>query len=695
MRLSTPKSLGESIGSIARVLAAIALRSVVLYFPTAVEAQVKVVNDRWSGESGQWSKAVNWSNGVPNNGSPKDTNYSVSIVNPAKSPASVTISDISPTINNLTIGKANRLSLTKGEALTVVAGAAGSGVGSINNMGTINLTATGSYNSLVLNGKDGTVTFTGGGTVALSKSTASITGSTESETLHNVNNSIQGGGRIRYVKLVNEGTVSANQSSTELDITPSKGGVTNSGRLQATNGGRLNLREGTYTNSGTIVASGTGPNNYYSRVNLSGSVTNTGYLMATNGGNLVLEGTYTNTGGTILARGTGPSGNAVYAATVELIVSAINGGTLTTAAGGVISSTEGTLNNVTISTGSQVQVDRYTTKLQGTITNGGKFSVSGQGSAIDGKDAVFTNQSGATLSLSKEATGTVGTLNNPAGATVAIDGKGTKLIATKRGDDDGQIVLTNGGKLDPPTLSGSGQLRLYTGSSATLGSYTMNTGGGLVVDRTSLLQISGDWSNQLKDATKFQVDGRVELNGGSALRHIEVAGHEYGNTIPANSVAFSNNFNIGSASAPNGTLQIDSGAHVMLVDAFDNGNRGGFGSQTSPVTWSGSPTGTEAMYVWNLVIEPNATIDFDGLHLYYETGASGWYGPDPSTWFADLAMWKAQGDVFIGGEPILIPMASTASVPEPSSLWMMVAGLGCLSVIIWFRRKSTVAVPAR
>jgi hypothetical protein len=154
-------------------------------------------------------------------------------------------------------------------------------------------------------------------------------------------------------------------------------------------------------------------------------------------------------------------------------------------------------------------------------------------------------------------------------------------------------------------------------------------------------------------------------------------------------VAFANNFNIGSSSNPTGTLRIDSGSRVMLVDQFDNGKRGGFGGQTSPVTWTGSSTGAEALYVWNLVIQPNVTIDFEGLHLYYERGASGGVGPDPSVWYADLALWKAQGDVFNGGEPILIPMVAGVAVPEPSSLILAGMALASLSAFAWCRRRRT------
>jgi hypothetical protein len=324
----------------------------------------------------------------------------------------------------------------------------------------------------------------------------------------------------------------------------------------------------------------------------------------------------------------------------------------------------------------------------GTVNNEGGARTSFTGGSIGTIDN-FNNLTGATLSLRSGSQVTIGNLNNQPNAVVTIDGAGTKLTAKAGLRNAGRITETNNGKLDPPTLSGAGRLELYTGSSATLGNYTMNTGGALIVDKTSLLQISGGWTNQLRDPTQFRVDGKVEVNGGGVVQNIEVVGRDHGNTMSANAVAFANNFNIGSSSAPTGTLQIDAGSHVMLVDQFDNGNRGGFGSQTSPVTWTGSPTGAEALYVWNLVIQPDVTLDFNGLHLYYERGASGGVGPDPSVWYADLAIWKAQGDVFIGGEPILIPMAIGASVPEPSGLILAGTALACLSAGTWYRRSRT------
>jgi hypothetical protein len=300
------------------------------------------------------------------------------------------------------------------------------------------------------------------------------------------------------------------------------------------------------------------------------------------------------------------------------------------------------------------------------------------GAAATATVALTANDSAANVYLGN-GNSTNGTLNL-GGNTLTIGGS---LVIGQNGGTG--TLNAGGGSLAAATVTGPGQLGLNNGSTATLGSYTMNTGGGLTVDKTSLLQIAGDWSNQLKDPTQFQVNGTVELKGGGisatadAVQHIEVASHDFGNTVSAPAPAFTNNFSIG------GTLQIDSGANVMLVDQFDNGNRGGSGSEIAPGLWTGSPTGSEAIYVADLVIQPDVTINFNGLHLYYEVGPSGGVGRDPSVWQQDLAIWQAQGDVFIGGEPLLIPMA--ASVPEPPGLVLAGAALCCLSAVAWCRSR--------
>jgi hypothetical protein len=118
--------------------------------------------------------------------------------------------------------------------------------------------------------------------------------------------------------------------------------------------GQLGINNGGFgfaiDNKGTINANQSGG---MLQVAPSQTVTNTGTMEASNGGILHLLGSFANAGGVIL--GTGAS------STVELAGATITGGTLTTMSGGVVQNTGGaTLNGVTISGGSTVTANGAT-----------------------------------------------------------------------------------------------------------------------------------------------------------------------------------------------------------------------------------------------------------------------------------------------------------------------------------------------
>jgi len=542
-----------------------------------------------------------------------------------------------------------------------VSGVSTLSAGALNNSGQFSVSV-GSTASML-----GSVTNAVGGTIAVSGSSTLNTLNVENAGALTVADastfSTQGRDFINSGGLLQ---VTAESTATVANLMNNVAGLI-SGNVTVSGASKLNAQ--TVTNAGVITVTDPGS------VLTTGAVINTGVIVVDPGASFTSAGNpFMNNGGALSVLGAGTT------ATVGDLTNSTAGGSsgLVTVAGGASLTT-------------------------GAVINSGVITVTDAGSMLSTNGNDFTNNGGATLSIGSAASALVNnlinsgdvnlqsgamlnvaaTLTNNMGALVTVDGVGSKLTAAAI-MNNGILLVTNGGNLDPPTLMGSGKLELLNGSSASVGSYTMSSGGALAVDGTSLLRIAGDWSNQLKDATQFQVNGTVELNGAGPLQHVEVAGHDFGNTLSANTVAFANNFNIGSASNPMGTLKIDSGAHVMLVDQFDNGNRGGVGSQIAPGLWTGSPTGSEALYVWNLVIGPDVTIDFNNLHLYYEVGASGGVGPNPAVWLADLAIWQAQGDVFIGGEPYLIPLAY---VPEPSSVLLLGTALACLSACAWHRRR--------
>ena len=168
-------------------------------------------------------------------------------------------------------------------------------MGTITNNGTIAQNSAGNLTDIILSGP---VTLTGTGTLAMSDTSANRIYGSGSNSLTNVaGHTIQGSGQLGInsagngFTLNNAGTINANQS-VALQIAPS-GLVTNTGTLEATAGGTLNLTGGTFNNNGGLIFStGTG-----SIVNLGGATISGGTLTTSSGGvienngNATLDGT--------------------------------------------------------------------------------------------------------------------------------------------------------------------------------------------------------------------------------------------------------------------------------------------------------------------------------------------------------------------------------------------------------------------
>ena len=368
--------------------------------------------------------------------------------------SAVTINSGSFTDNlQLALGT-DSLTIANDESLSMTAG------GNISNAGSILIDA--ANNATVLS-IAGATTLSGAGTLTMSNSANNqITGG---GTLTN-QQTIQGSGQIgvNNLTLVNSGTIDANQSTT-LFINPN-GGTTNTGKMEATAGGTLEFESDAVTN----------------------------------------------TGGTILATGTS-GGMTPVASTVNLFTGSITGGTLTSTLGGVIDVTDSfTVTNITISSGSAVNIlnDTQLYLGAGTITNNGAINING---ANNGTDLIIN---GASVTLSGG-----GTVNLTNSANNAID------VATAGN------TLTNANN----TISGAGQIGAATGmifvnqaggtvdANASGGTLTINpsNGGSTPVGSTTnlgLLEASGGGILQLENTVtntggtiKALAGGTVNLNG--------------------------------------------------------------------------------------------------------------------------------------------------------------------------------------
>src|SRR5712692_9526224 len=234
--------------------------------------QVVAQNDIWKGGTGNWSNPTKWSAGVPSGTSALIDNGNV-----AASPVAL---DIDGHATYLTIDSDDSLSFNNGIFLFIEA----SGGGTINNGGHLNINSTGTLTALDIQSAGGLVTLTGGGTLNMSNNPNNVIGYGGGP-LINVNNTIQGAGQIGNTQmgLNNQGTINANIAGTNRLILDPAGTTTNTGTVEATNGGTLEVQGSIYANTGgTIQAVGAG-----STVLLEQSITISGGTVTTSGGGTI------------------------------------------------------------------------------------------------------------------------------------------------------------------------------------------------------------------------------------------------------------------------------------------------------------------------------------------------------------------------------------------------------------------------
>jgi hypothetical protein len=229
-------------------------------------------SDSWTGggDGTSWSDASNWSAGVPNSGT-----IDVTI---GTTTANVNLNQVA-TIGNLTLSHS-------GDTLTVQNGQQlifdGS---SISNAGTITLASSGSGTVLSLGGS---LTLSGGGTVVLGSGSSNRIDGVSGATLTNAS-TITGGNAsandyvgFGHLALDNTGTINANVSGGAIIVDPGAAS-TNTGMLEASNGGALNLAFSSWTNTGGTIEAQAG-----STVLLNNGVTVTGGKLTTSGTGIIL-----------------------------------------------------------------------------------------------------------------------------------------------------------------------------------------------------------------------------------------------------------------------------------------------------------------------------------------------------------------------------------------------------------------------
>jgi hypothetical protein len=340
-------------------------------------------------------------------------------------------------------------------------------LGTINNNNLIQLNAGGGANS-ALEIDSANLILQGGGTVTMSNSggggDALIYQAAGGLTLTNVNNTIQGSGIIGFngLTVVNEAIINANGSGQTLTLESMSGGLTNTGMLEASNGGTLYFDAVTVNNAGggTITANAGSTVQFVGNPTIQGgTLTNNGTFFGTPDGNsAILDGS--TAAGAITINGTYTNGNA----STTYILGTINNNNnfLVTTTG--------------IGDNSELEIDSKNVTLQG----GGTVTLS----TASGSGAAILLQAAGGLTLTNvnntiQGEGIIGfnglTLVNEAGGTINANSMGGSQITTLTIEsasitNQGLIEATNSGTLliDAVTINNQGGTIAAIGAGATV-----------------------------------------------------------------------------------------------------------------------------------------------------------------------------------------------------------------------------------
>jgi fibronectin-binding autotransporter adhesin len=402
--------------------------------------------DSWTGGDGNsnWSDGANWSNGmVPG------SSDSVCIT---QSGAAVVL-DVADGVADLSIGSSDSLTFP---TVTNTNNGLNINGSSLTNSGQIILAVPVQFGTTSLGfSSSGKVTLSGRGTITLNANSFGGDSIGGSATLVN-QSTIQGaGGFDMTFNNAKAGVINANQSGAQLVVgrNQAQGASTNTGLMEATNGGQLAMGSLTLNNvGGTVKASG---KNSYIQLEGEGQ-----------GGETFIGGTWTTANGgaiqvvdgTVLLDGT--NGNTITnSGTMQLVDGASHPG----------GNFQGTLNNTgtiqVLSRGNQVGLN---------IPGGQTFTLMGSGSLTlgDGTNNSYNNQTGISGG---------GTFMNQQ----PVQGSGYILNLTS---------FNNSGTINANVPTGSNNLQLQlgrAGASTNTGIIEATNGGVLVVGSTTINNSGG------------------------------------------------------------------------------------------------------------------------------------------------------------------------------------------------------------
>jgi hypothetical protein len=482
--------------------------------------------DTWTDGNGNWSVAGNWSGGVPTSSTNACITDGTSAVTLAPSTTG--------SVDSLQLASGNTLDLGLNSTLTV----SGSQIindGSISVMG-------GSASNTILS-LDNNVTLSGTGVLTLSVGggggSSYVQQGTGGVTLTN-QSTIQGTGVIGNggMALINSGTINANVSGQALALNPG-GRLSNSGLMEASNGGILQLIGNTVAGAGHITA------NSGSTVQLFASVD-------------IVGGTLTNNGGTL--------------GTLASSVASLDG---STGAGAI------TIN------GTYTSDSNADTYLLGTIKNNGTIQVNGGGGGnaillADSANVMLTG--GSTVNLS---------VAGGSGSAYIEQATGGVTLTNVNNIIQGAGVIGNGGLALVNQASGvidansSAQTLVINPGAGTTNAGLMEASGGGVLQFAGGTVLNGGGHITANSGSTVQFFGSVMIQGGTLTNNGSFMG------TPVSSVAYLDGSTGAGSITINGNYTNDINANTYLLGTINNNGtfqvNGGGGSNAiscpTPPMW--------------------------------------------------------------------------------------------------------------
>jgi fibronectin-binding autotransporter adhesin len=458
-------------------------------------------------------------------------------------------------VDNLTIGSTSALDISSTPMNNSELRVFGT---TISNAGNISITQSSSMTSVeAVLFLDNSTTLSGGGTITMGGGSPpdytvfiEMFGNTTTQTLTS-DNTIQGFGQIGAdtdLSLVNSGTVDANVSGATLYLNGGAGALgagVNTGTLEATNGGTLQIDNNFNNKGGSIIANGTG-----STVQVNGVTIQGGTLTTENGG---FMGTFGNGGRSIL------DGSTEGAIT-------LSAGSTYTTAGTSQTGIEGT---ITLDAGANLAIGTSTSP-GGTVQLLGNTTINGSGTVTltgTGSTTAILETGGSAETLTNKVliqgygqigAGTSLTVDNEATINANVSGETLDLNSGVAGTNTGTLEATGGGTLEiANSLDNEGGVIISNGSGSTVDVNGVTIQGGtLTTENGGFMGTAGGGGRSILDGS---TDGAITLSAGSTYT---TAGSNQTGIIGTITLGKGSNMAIGTASALGGTLQLTGAATI-------------------------------------------------------------------------------------------------------------------------------------